>query len=92
MNRRFSVLAFGMRLKLTTIQSVIVPCAVLHNIACDNNEIEPPELLNIILLQDEQVNVNADILAHQQNARAQLVRLFFSFVIQFSYRNHIYIS
>lgn len=77
MNRRFSVLAFGMRLKLTTIQSVIVPCAVLHNIACDNNEIEPPALLNILLLQDEQVNVNADILAHQQNARAQIISYYY---------------
>lgn len=39
--RRFPALALGLRLKLETTQSVIVATAVLHNIACNNNEQQP---------------------------------------------------
>lgn len=40
--RRFPVLAYGLRLKLDTILQVIVATAVLHNIARNMNEEEPP--------------------------------------------------
>lgn len=40
--RRFPVLAYGMRLKLNTVLQVIVATAVLHNLAKNMNEEEPP--------------------------------------------------
>lgn len=40
--RRFPVLAHGIRLQLRSIQCVIVATAILHNIACDENEEVPP--------------------------------------------------
>jgi hypothetical protein len=40
--RRFPALAMGLRLKLDTTQAVVVATAVLHNIACNENEPEPP--------------------------------------------------
>jgi hypothetical protein len=36
----------GLRLKLDTTQAVIVATAVLHNIACNENEPEPPVNVN----------------------------------------------
>ncbi|XP_063216585.1 putative nuclease HARBI1 [Bacillus rossius redtenbacheri] len=39
---RFPVLALGIQLQLENVQAVIVACAVLHNIAIDSNEPEPP--------------------------------------------------
>ncbi|XP_050502738.1 putative nuclease HARBI1 [Diabrotica virgifera virgifera] len=40
--RRFPSLAMGLRVKLETVQPIIVATAVLHNIACDANENDPP--------------------------------------------------
>ncbi|KAJ8983281.1 hypothetical protein NQ317_010531 [Molorchus minor] len=40
--RRFPGLALGLRLKLDTIQAMTVATAILHNIARNNNEVEPP--------------------------------------------------
>lgn len=40
--RRFPVLAYGLRLKLDTVLSIIPAIAVLHNIARDMHEPEPP--------------------------------------------------
>ncbi|KAJ8909278.1 hypothetical protein NQ315_011248 [Exocentrus adspersus] len=45
--RRFPVLAYGLRLKLQTALQIIVAAAVLHNIARENNEPEPPPPENI---------------------------------------------
>lgn len=43
--RRFPVLSMGMRVKLSTVESIIVACAVLHNVAIDSNEPEPPTVI-----------------------------------------------
>lgn len=40
--RRFPVLVTGMKLKLSTVQSIIVATAVLHNVCCINNDLYPP--------------------------------------------------
>lgn len=40
--RRFPVLANTIRLKLDRVEAIIVACAVLHNIAIDMKEEEPP--------------------------------------------------
>ncbi|KAJ8917027.1 hypothetical protein NQ315_012945, partial [Exocentrus adspersus] len=45
--RRFPVLAYGMRIKLETVLTTIVATAVLHNIAREMNEPEPPAPLDI---------------------------------------------
>ena len=45
--RRFPVLAYGLRLKLNTVLQVVVATAVLHNLAKDMNEGEPPLPENI---------------------------------------------
>lgn len=39
--RRFTAMAYGLRLKKENIQKVIVACAVLHNIAIEEREPEP---------------------------------------------------
>lgn len=41
--RRFPVLAYGTRVKISTAQRIIVACAVLHNIAIDANEPMPTQ-------------------------------------------------
>ncbi|XP_055910887.1 uncharacterized protein LOC129945252 [Eupeodes corollae] len=46
--RRFPILSTGIKVKLTTIQSIIVATAVLHNICCTNNEADPPAADNSI--------------------------------------------
>ena len=51
--RRFPVLATGIRLKMDRIQSIIVATAVLHNIACNENENLPP------VTEDELNAINA---------------------------------
>ncbi|XP_063215794.1 putative nuclease HARBI1 [Bacillus rossius redtenbacheri] len=43
MKRRFPVLALGIRLHLETVEAVIVACAVMHNIALQKGEEEPPQ-------------------------------------------------
>jgi hypothetical protein len=40
--RRFPILAYGCRLKIETVQIVIVAAAVLHNIALKMGDVEPP--------------------------------------------------
>jgi hypothetical protein len=40
--RRFPGLALGIKLKLPTTQAVVVASPVLHNIACEENENDPP--------------------------------------------------
>ncbi|CAH2013455.1 unnamed protein product, partial [Acanthoscelides obtectus] len=45
--RRFPVLSTGLRLKLQTTLTVIVATAVLHNIAIDQNEEQPPDIPNL---------------------------------------------
>lgn len=49
LKRRFPVLSFGSRLKIETTQSMIVACCILHNLACDHNDLEPPELLGMCM-------------------------------------------
>ncbi|KAJ8978520.1 hypothetical protein NQ317_008589 [Molorchus minor] len=44
LKRRFSILAYGSRLKTNTTLSVIVAASVLHNIAIGANDVEAPPL------------------------------------------------
>ncbi|XP_050516612.1 putative nuclease HARBI1 [Diabrotica virgifera virgifera] len=42
--RRFPVLAYGLRVKSTKVEAIVVTCAVLHNIAMANNDNMPDEI------------------------------------------------
>lgn len=58
LKRRFPILAYGCRLKLETTLTIIVACAVLHNVCIDQNDIDPPDpddvdLFNQVMLDDE---------------------------------------
>lgn len=75
LKRRFPVLSFGLRLNLPTTQAVIVACCVLHNIACDNNDINPPNFSDMFLPEDDE-NINNRI--EHGNATQQLIEEFFS--------------
>ncbi|XP_070521825.1 putative nuclease HARBI1 [Cardiocondyla obscurior] len=48
--RRFPMLAIGMRVSIVTVQAIVVATAVLHNIARQMNNPEPPVDLDIIQL------------------------------------------
>ncbi|XP_018369686.1 PREDICTED: putative nuclease HARBI1, partial [Trachymyrmex cornetzi] len=76
--RRFPVLSLGMRLKIQTVQDIIVATAVLHNIARDQNEEEPPECINIP--DDIEVgNENQiDVQIGDNNVRQALIHEYFS--------------
>lgn len=51
--RRFPCLALGLRCKLETALSVIVACAVLHNICVMQKDAEPPQESNILAMIEE---------------------------------------
>lgn len=80
LKRRFPVLSFGSRLKLETTQAMIVACCVLHNLACESNDLEPPELMDIDLPVNEDVNVREEHVLEEGNARQQLTDEYFQFL------------
>jgi len=71
------VLSLGSRLKLQTTQAVIVACCVLHNIACDDNDLNPPELLGMDLLETENMELREQYEPEEGNARQQLIEEYF---------------
>lgn len=75
--KRFPVLSLGMRLQISNIQTVIIACSVLHNIAIDCNEEMP---MDDIQLSDELTEIiNTPIIENRQNnARTRLVNEYFS--------------
>ncbi|XP_066581986.1 putative nuclease HARBI1 [Prorops nasuta] len=83
--RRFPILVTGMRLKLSTIQGVIVATGILHNIALKMNDPEPLINDEIQLLLDEE-NDNTYNIVHthteQSNVRRTLIATYFSGLIR----------
>lgn len=80
LKRRFPVLSCGSRLKLETTQAVIVACCVLHNLACDDNDFEPPELLNMDLPLNEEFSLREHHEPEVGNARKQFTQEYFPFL------------
>lgn len=86
LKRRFPILAYGCRLKLDTTLTIIVACAVLHNICVQQNDIDPPdpddlELFNRVMLEDEVpevpvVNENLPGLLQGTIFRQQIINYF----------------
>ncbi|XP_032687237.1 putative nuclease HARBI1 [Odontomachus brunneus] len=75
---RFPVLSLGMRLKIETVQDIIVATAVLHNIVRNHNEEEPPALVD---LPDEEIGNNenhVEVQVGDNNVRQVLINEYFS--------------
>lgn len=79
--RRFPVLALQMRLKIETIQDVIVAVAILHNIAIDFNEELPPDVIELIDQpeQPEVARIDAD---GNDNVRSVLLAEYFPALLE----------
>ena len=77
--RRFPVLSLGMRVKIETAQDIIVAAAVLHNIARNQNEEEPPQLVELL---DEELGNGGwnelGVRAGNNNFRQALIDEYFS--------------
>lgn len=73
--RRFPVVAYGLRLKINTVLAVIVATIVLHNVARDMNEPEPPIPDD---LDEEELDYLIDTqqiaLDHQEDAPVNIVQ------------------
>ncbi|KAJ8942751.1 hypothetical protein NQ314_009961 [Rhamnusium bicolor] len=85
--RRFPVLAIGMRVKLQTRLAIIVAVAVLHNIALEMHEEQPPPPEDVNLMELEHlieegqmppVNIEEDIFI---NAREDLINRYFAHLL-----------
>jgi hypothetical protein len=50
---------------------MIVACCILHNIACDHNDLEPPELLCMCMLVIDGLNLREEDEPEEGNARQQ---------------------
>lgn len=75
LKRRWPVLSMGMRVQLRTIQMIIVACAVLHNIAIDENDRMPPdEIEEFDQVLADVVVPNDAIPVENQNQRVQARR------------------
>lgn len=55
LKRRFPVLSTGIRVRINTTLAIIVSCAILHNIAIECNDNEPPVVLDGF---EEMLNAN----------------------------------
>ncbi|XP_068082607.1 putative nuclease HARBI1 [Anabrus simplex] len=78
--RRFPALSLGMRVSLEKAQAIVVATAVLHNMACDRREDEPPVDPDLRVLDD-----NVPVIPHLHNneqgnvcSRQRLVNEYFS--------------
>lgn len=81
LKRRFPILSFGSRLKMETTQAMIVACCILHNLACDHNDLDPPELLGMCMPVINDFNLREKHEAEVGNARQQLTEEYFSVLI-----------
>lgn len=73
--RRFLVLFFGIRLKEETTMAVIQSCAILHNIARQESDPQPPDEIEDInnILRNEIVDIEAAT-QPQNNSTPQALR------------------
>jgi len=75
--RRFPILSLRLRFQAHKMQSVIITCSVLHNIAIDKNDQIPYD--NSVIQLPEDVLENIPIIQNNQtNARSRLLNEYFS--------------
>ncbi|XP_063232410.1 putative nuclease HARBI1 isoform X1 [Bacillus rossius redtenbacheri] len=79
LKRRFPILSLGMRLSLPVAQAVVVAVAILHNIALDAAEEQPPDDPDLVqkVPQDHQWNDEAAVMAGNDILRRNLINNFF---------------
>lgn len=82
--KRFPVLALGIRLNLDRVEAVIVATAVLHNIACERNEEIPPidteveATIQLINNVPNIINNNENNITINNSTRLTLINEYFS--------------
>ena len=84
LERRFSDFAYGCRLKLETILEIMVATSILHNIAINMGEEEPPPIPEVVhvvqqqLINDGQIPPieNVNHVEHQVRKSTALRRIF----------------
>lgn len=79
LKRRFLVLAYGMRVKIETVQKIFLTCTILHNIAIDQSEPDPPASASLeAFLADQQRLDEAEFAAafERGTARDRIMRIF----------------
>lgn len=82
--RRFPIIAYGIRLKLETAMAIIPATAVLHNIAREMNEPEPPppedidmNELNYLIETDNVPNIPEPVANNATNyIRTEIINYF----------------
>lgn len=80
--RRFPVLSLQMRIKVETVQDVIVATAVLHNIAVDFNEEIPPDSLEVNIPPEEALDVVRIQVDGRENVRTKLLADYFPALLE----------
>lgn len=80
--RRFPVLSLGMRVRLETVQSIVIACAVLHNICIDQRDALPSVDIDgfeemMAATDIEPVRNQCDAPRNAQNVRAKLLQHYF---------------
>ena len=76
--RRFPILKLEMRVKLVTIQSIIVSTAILHNIAILNKDPEPED--DFEGFEDDIEDIAPQRRNNGENVRQQLINNYFEFL------------
>jgi len=66
---------------METTQAMIVACCILHNLTCDYNDLEPPELLGMCMPVIDDFNLREEHEPEVGNARQQLTEEYFSVLI-----------
>lgn len=80
--RRFPVMAYGLRLHIDTVLNIIVATTILHNIAREMNEPEPPipadineEQLNY-LIETQQIEMEQQEFRVVNTVQNEIIRYF----------------
>lgn len=80
--RRFPIVAYGMRLNLETTKAIIIATTVLHNIARQMNEPEPPPPENInlnelnYLIETENIEIPAVRNLNLNHVQQEMINFF----------------
>lgn len=82
--KRFPILSLGMRMGQKKTQSVIIACAVLHNICIDfEGEQSPPDDPEIPMLQLDDIDDDPELVENEiTTARDQLIANYFQGLLQ----------
>lgn len=80
--RRFPVLSIGMRCKLPLVQDIIVATGILHNLAVERNDEEPPVDPEVHVEPDPVFEDIPPAVAGRNNTRDLLLEYFQTLIVQ----------